>query len=189
MIDITSTGAWDYNKSTYNENHYLDSGVAEYLAKLIGNDCTLLDFGCGAGYYLKSVQDKTTNVEILGVEPLASEHADLKTSHIVNKDLTEDFDLGKRGHLMCIEVLEHIPAHLESKAIDNIVRHCDDYLIISWAKVGQGGWGHINCKNQSDVIPLFESKGYTFLEKESLEIRGVARLWWLQNNLCIFKKK
>jgi tryptophanyl-tRNA synthetase len=187
MINITPTGAWNYNESLYNENHYLDEGVAEYLAKLIGNDGTLLDFGCGAGYYLKYIQDKSNNLEILGVEPYAQNHHDLKTNHIVSRDLTVDFDLGKRGHLMCIEVLEHIPSKLEGNAVENIIRHCNGYLIISWAKIGQGGHGHINCKNQVDVIALFESKGYSFLEKESLEIRKVAHLWWLQNNLCIFK--
>lgn len=188
MIEIKDTGAWNYNESTYNENHYLDTGAADYLVELFGKDYTLFDFGCGAGYYLKYIQDKGENVNIFGVEPYVTSHADLKIVNIVSKDLTEDFDLDKRGNLLCLEVLEHIPADLESKAIDNIARHCDNYLVISWAHIGQNGHGHINCKAREDVIALFESRGYSFLDKESTEIRKAARIGWLKTNLCVFKK-
>lgn len=73
MIDIkiTSTGAWNYNDSDYNENRFLDTNAANYIANLIGDNCTLLDFGCGSGYYLTHIQSKLNNVDILGVEPLA----------------------------------------------------------------------------------------------------------------------
>jgi hypothetical protein len=189
MIEIKDTGAWNYNNSTYNENHYLDTGAADYLVELFGKDYTLFDFGCGAGYYLKYIQEKGENVNTLGVEPYATNHADLKIDNIVSKDLTEDFDLGLKGNLLCLEVLEHIPVELEGKAIDNIVRHCDNYLIISWAHIGQNGHGHINCKAKEDVIALFESRNYSYLDKESSEISKSAKIGWLKTNLCVFKKR
>lgn len=188
MIEIKHTGAWDYNNSAYNEDHYLDTNVADYLISLFGKNYNLLDFGCGSGAYLRYIKDKAENVSIYGVEPYAEDHAGLKIENIVSKDLTEEFDLDAKGNLICLEVLEHIPADLESRAIDNIVKHCDNYLVVSWAHIGQNGHGHINCKAIEDVVSLFESRGYLFLHKESDEIRKAAWIGWLKTNLCVFKK-
>jgi len=189
MINITPTGAWDYNESEYNESKYFDKSVADYIIKLLGDNYTLLDFGCGAGYYVQYIQEHSKNAEVIGVEPFIEKHTKLHTRSIVNKDLTENFNLNKKSHLMCLEVLEHIPSSLEDIAINNIVTHCSGYLIISWAKINQPGIGHINCKNREDVICLFKDRGYLYLENESNEIRSLANLPWLQNNLCIFKSK
>lgn len=188
-IPITPTGAWNYNESMYNESRFLDTEAADYIANLIGSDCTLLDFGCGTGDYLKYMQDKLVGLETVGVEPYIQNHTDLKIPNVSYNDLTAAFELGKKGHVMCIEVLAHIPAELEQQAIDNIVSHCDGYLIVSWAKYGQPGHGHVNCKDQAEVVALFEARGFTFLEKNSFEVRSSSRLPWLQKNLCIFKRK
>jgi SAM-dependent methyltransferase len=187
MINITPTGAWNYNESAYNENRYFDKGVADGIIDLLGNSFTILDFGCGSGCYLKYFKENVKDIDVLGVEPLVDQHEGLLIQDIVNKDLTQNFDLGKRGHLICLEVLEHIPASLQDFAIDNIIRHCNGYLIISWAKIDQPGIGHINCKAQTDVINLFQERGYIFLEEVSLKIRNAAKLPWLRDNLCVFK--
>lgn len=188
MITIKDSGAWDYNNSNYNERRYFDVGLANYLIKLFGSSYTLLDFGCGTGYYLKHIQENAINVLAVGVEPYAQEHTALESANIVSADLTTDFNLGVIGNLLCLEVLEHIPNALQETAIRNITKHCNNYLIISWAHIGQDGHGHINEKDQKDVIHLFESRGFTFCSEESLKAREAAQLWWLKKNLCVFKK-
>jgi len=189
MITIKDTGAWDYNNSSYNENRYLDTDVADYLIKLFGSQYTLLDFGCGSGYYLNYIKNKANDVRVVGVEPYVENHVAAAAVNIVSNDLTTVFDLGVTGNLLCLEVLEHIPSSLQETAVGNIVRHCDNYLIISWAHIGQKGHGHVNEKDQKDVVQLFEDHGFSFCAPESAHIREIARLWWLKSNLCVFKKK
>ena len=189
-IAITNSGSWDYNNSSHDESIFLDQGVLNYLIKFIEQNQLrrIFDFGCSTGYYLKGIQRNLDNIEMIGVEPLIQERNDKYFNNIVCYDLSLPFDLDKKGSLICLEVLEHIPSEFESVAIQNIKNHCDQYLFISWARPGQGGRGHVNERSIEYVIDTFEKNDFVFLEKESLDIRNQAKLWWLKNNLCVFKK-
>jgi len=48
-----------------------------------------------------------------------------------------------------LEVAEHIPKHLEERFTQTVHRHVKigGYLMLSWAVEGQGGLGHVNCRN------------------------------------------
>lgn len=185
-IKIKSTGAWDYNNST--KGNHFDEPLAENLNTLLNNN-TLLDFGCGLGKYINYIQTRNPDIKTIGIEPFVSESQRLVANCIVTQDLTETFDLGVKGNVMCLEVLEHIPQQFEDIAVDNIVRHCNDWLVISWAVPKQSGHGHVNCKSLEDVVNLFESKGFVFQQHLSVKIRKQARLWWFRNNVCVFRYK
>lgn len=187
-LKITSTGAWNYQENTGDDSRCLDTPLSHEIYKLIGSNSTLLDFGCGTGYYVKYIQGLDASLKVIGIEPLTEGCNLVQTDNILNKDLTEDFNLDIKGNVMCIEVLEHIPVQFEAIAVNNIVKHCDNYLFVSWARVGQNGHGHFNCRDQSYVVPLFESKGFVFLEKETQEMKHKARIGWIKNNVCVFKR-
>ena len=189
-VEIISTGAWNYNKEFHDESRYLDVPLADWIVKfLIENKIdSLFDFGCSTGYYLKHISENTTEMNLIGVEPCVTEREDNLFDNILPKDLAVRFDLMQKGSILCLEVLEHIPAQFESVAIDNIENHCDGYLLMSWAVPNQGGYGHFNEKEFADVLRLFESRGFRLMEKETQDARNTATLPWLKNNFSVFKK-
>jgi hypothetical protein len=99
------------------------------------------------------------------------------------------YHIDKYDWIMSLEVAEHIPKQHELVYVDNIVRHAGEGLILSWAKIGQGGHSHINEKNFNDVKILMEERGFVHDEIASLKFRNIATLGWLRDNLNIFKRK
>jgi 2-polyprenyl-3-methyl-5-hydroxy-6-metoxy-1,4-benzoquinol methylase len=190
-IKIMETGAWDYNNSNHDESDHLDKGLLEFLIYFINNNKikNIFDFGCSTGYYLNILNKKIKNINLIGVEPEVMLSKNKKFDNILNYDLSKPFQLGTKGSVICLEVIEHIPKEYETVAIDNIINHCEDFLFISWARPGQGGLGHVNEQSLSYVIELFEKRNFIFLEKESLNGRESAFLPWLKTNFCVFKKK
>ena len=89
-----------------------------------------------------------------------------------------------------MEVSEHIKQKYEKQLIDNITNICNNYLIMSWAIVDQPGFGHVNCKNNDEVIKIFENKDYKYLLKETLNVRNIIKdnTWWFRDTILIFKK-
>ena len=69
-------------------------------------------------------------------------------------DLGEHFDWG-----VCIEVAEHIAREAEDTFLANLARHVD-HLVISWAVEGQGGTGHVNCRDPPDAAAALRRHGF-----------------------------
>jgi hypothetical protein len=189
-IEIKSTGAWDYNNNAHDESVHFDRPLVDWIIDFLKEQKieNLFDFGCSSGYYLKYISENTQDMNLIGVEPNISERSNNFFDNIVSHDLTSPFNLGQKGSLMCLEVLEHIPQEFESIALDNIETHCIEYLFMSWAVPGQGGYGHYNEKHFVDVLDLFEIRGFRFMEEETKEGRSVATLPWLRNNFSVFRK-
>jgi hypothetical protein len=189
LIPITQTGAWQYNGSEYHESHHLDSPIADWIGEFLRKKqiTTLFDFGCATGHYLKRLSETSPNLDLLGVEPACEDRMDLLFDKILQHDLAKPFDLGRKGSILCLEVLEHIPPQYESIAVENIVKHCDSYLFVSWARPGQGGHGHFNEKSWDDVRTMFESHGFQFLQTETLQARGLSAIDWIRNNFGVFR--
>ena len=189
-ILVKNTGAWDYNTTPHDESHHLDIPLANWIVNFLKERKinNLFDFGCSSGYYLKHISDNINDMKLIGVEPNISERNDNLFDNILSYDLALPFNLGQKGSVLCLEVLEHIPPQFESGAIDNIENHCDEYLLMSWAVTGQGGYGHFNEKSFVDVIALFESRGFQLMQEETKEARSVATLGWLINNFSVFRK-
>lgn len=51
--------------------------------------------------------------------------------------------------------------------MDNLVRHAKEGIIISWAKLWQGGHSHINNRDFSYVKEQMEKRGFIHNEKDS----------------------
>ena len=76
-------------------------------------------------------------------------------------------DLGERQDLGCaadwvlaLEVLEHVPRENELEALANVHRHNAAGVVVSWARPGQGGFGHKNERPGAWVRALFAEWGY-----------------------------
>ena len=90
--------------------------------------------------------------------------------------------------VMCLEVLEHIPAQFEDVAVFNIATHARKGLLISWAPPGQGGYHHVNERGHAYVEQRFGA--YCFSKDANLTsfIRLYSLVQWVRANLIVFRR-
>jgi SAM-dependent methyltransferase len=184
---ISNTGFWKIDGARFEDEHKYDvqlSNAIMTLAKSL-NVTKTYDFGCGPGKYTAAFREAGIEATGLDGNPL--------TNTIPNctvQDLTADFDLEPVNFLLSLEVCEHVPKEFEAKLVSNINKHVapGGTLVLSWAVVGQGGFGHVNCQNNDYVIRLFEGLGYTYDLENSTSLRNSSSLWWFKNTIMVFKK-
>ena len=105
-------------------------------------------------------------------------------------DLSKKFDLKKKYEcVISLEVGEHIPPEKEHIFIDNLDRHCNQCIILSWALPGQGGDGHMNEKPNEYIKNKFLERNYDCWEEASQYLRDSTTLWWFKNTIMVFIKK
>lgn len=187
---MKDTGVWSLEEAKTQHK------FSETLAKIISKNFTGLiwDLGCGNGAYVDFL-NKNDAIDCNGIDG-----TDFKNGKIVH-DLTKPFVEYKNGSItefeftkgtvMCLEVAEHIPKEFESELLDNIDRLCEDYLIISWATVGQGGFGHVNEQDRDYVLRTMNARGYKLMNDATNSIREAMKgdaCWWFQNSLYIFER-
>jgi SAM-dependent methyltransferase len=187
MNEIANTGFWNGETA---HNHHVHS---ENLSQWIYDFCikkkiqSVTDFGCGLGEYLAKLSPIVNNV--IGVEGSIPKQA--KFEYIIEGDLTTDLKSKAftSDLVISLEVGEHIPAEFMGVYLDNITNHSAKYLITSWAVRGQAGFGHVNCLDNSEIIPEFEKRGFKLLEKETEKARLIIedKAHWFRNTLFIFK--
>jgi len=59
-----------------------------------------------------------------------------------------------------VEVGEHIPKEFEDVFINNLVWAAEKGIVLTWAHIGQGGDGHVNCQNRDYIIKKFKDRGF-----------------------------
>jgi tryptophanyl-tRNA synthetase len=91
--------------------------------------------------------------------------------------------------VLSLEVGEHIPEEFEEQFIDNICKHAKKHLVISWAIEGQGGSGHVNCKNNNYIIAQVKDRGFTYNFNDSETIRKAAtNASWFGYTIMVFDR-
>lgn len=189
MKEIAKTGYWNGETAHLHHAHSqeLSDWICSFFNERMSKEEHIRDFGCGLGNYLKDLQN-------FGFKVLTGFEADIPKQkvfdNIIEQDLTIPFKTFSQGHVISLEVGEHIPREFMDIYLDNITNNCDNYLIISWAIRGQEGFGHVNCLNNDEIIPEIEKRGFTYLKKESESARSVIKdnTWWFKNTILIFKK-
>ena len=189
MNEIAKTGYW--NAETAHNHHVHCKNLSKWIYSFLERNSSktepIRDLGCGLGNYLKDLQD-------FGFENLVGFEADPPRNkvfdNIYKQDLTIPFEFSPKGVIISLEVGEHIPAKYMDVYLNNICNNCNNYLVISWAIRGQEGFGHINCLDNPEIIPLIEKRGFKLMEKETEEVRNIdlSEAPWFKNTLFIFKK-
>lgn len=185
---ISETGFWNIEGSKFENEHVYDSGISNALVEFAKkrNVKKSYDFGCGPGKYVANFRNNGIQASGFDGNPITS-----KIPNCSVQDLTSDFQLDPVDFLLCLEVCEHVPKEYEDKLLKTIDRHVNPggILILSWAVVGQGGFGHVNCQNNDYVIQKFDSMGYKYNEIESLFLRSeVECATWFRNTILVFNK-
>ncbi len=165
-----------------------DEVLAEALVDFLQdeNAASAVDLGCGNARYAMLIEHH-------GI-PCGAYDGNPNTPEMSNGfgkvlDLTTSFQLGKvYDWVVSLEVAEHIPAQYADVYLDNIDRHNTKGVILSWAKQGQEGIGHVNCKNHDEVMSAFSAMGYEYDSEASSTLRNNATHMWYRNNIMVFRK-
>ena len=186
-ININKNGFWESNTSY---GHHFDESIYNVILKFLNknNVKNIVDFGCGMGDYVKKFIKEEFDCEAYDGNPNTYKLTDGIAKIL---DLSKNFDLNKKfDFVISLEVGEHIPKKYEQVYIDNLCNHTNNWLLISWAIIGQSGDGHINCQNNDYIINEIIKRGFEYdIESTDLLRSCASNAWWFKNTIMIFKKK
>ena len=162
--------------------------IAPLLAKRL-SPTSVLDVGCGSGYFLDAFR-------ALGVEDTVGVDGPFEGTEVVGEnghgfiavDLqNERLALGRTFDLvLCLEVAEHLDADVGPVLIDDLVKH-GKAVAFSAAVPHQGGRGHVNERPQSYWASEFARHGYHPHDIVRLSIWNDEHVdWWYAQNLLVY---
>ena len=194
-----------YNDKEYRTAEWFDSlawqrqwieYMAGWWAGAFGRPSSVIDFGCGDGWWLKSFHDMGAET-VIGVEldPVSLEYIPEQVIRHIH-DLREPIHLGGKSELViCLEVIEHLPREAENTFLKTITEHMGHLLMFSAAGPGQPGTGHINLQTEDYWRKRIESYGKIQYSRHRTELAKSAfsnitnELFdFLPRNLMVFAK-
>jgi len=184
-FNINERGFWE---SATDEGHLHDSSLCQGLITVLqhAKSNEIADFGCGMADYARKISEQGIICEAYDGNPNTAE---LTKNFAQVLDLSKDFNLKKTfDAVISLEVGEHIPKEFESTFINNLCKHTKNILILSWAVIGQGGDGHVNCQNNDYIIEQLLSRGFKIDIMMSNFLRQVSYLPWFKNTIMVFEK-
>lgn len=150
------------------------------------NPSSLLDIGCGPGHFVDSFRD--CGIDAKGIDVDDRVHG---KEHLTYQSL---FDITNESAdvVVCMEVAEHIEQTLEDEVVAKVVSTVGKTLIWTAAAIGQGGIGHINCKNKNDWAEKLTSAGLvrnTTKEQQLItDMKKGIHMGWFTNNLLYYER-
>lgn len=195
-MSVLQNGVW--TQETADATHQSSPNLASFLAYYLPKDKPVFDFGCGNGYYLGQLEK--AGFEGLGFEGYQLNNfqcskvtiADLtKGVRILNPVQNGDIE-GKylKGSVISLEVGEHLPKAAQETFMQTLTQNCSKHLVMSWAEIGQPGLGHINCRDQKEVIADVCARGFRYIEDLTMQVRATIEdnTSWFQRTLLIFER-
>ena len=188
-FSASETGGWCAAASRRTDGYHIsDDAFAKTLSNYFAGK-RLASFGDGPGYYREYVLSlkQVAGYDAFDGAPFVEEQSNGTVRYI---DLSAPIHhLGKYDWVMSVEVAEHVPAQFEAIYLDNVVRHAIEGVILSWARIGQGGHSHINCRDFPYVKLQMESRGFYHDRKASEFFSNEAKTPWIKDNIQIFRRK
>lgn len=130
----------------------------------------VIDIGCACGTYVRWLNENRRYA--IGLDAIPGIEA---VENLYDWDLSQPIDqnsqLPARDWAFCLEVGEHIPREYESNFFDNVTALAKNYLVISWARPGKRGYGHVNCRDITYVGIQLARRNWQMDEEATLEIR------------------
>lgn len=185
-MSINIHGFWEGIEASSQHCNDISLGVA--LTDFFNNEkaTSVVDLGCGMGYYVKIFRENNLNASGFDGNPNTPELTGgicniLDLSNPVKFDNPYDW-------AMSLEVGEHLPKEYEDVFINNLHNNNNSGIVLSWAVKGQGGHGHFNEQNNDYIKNKICSLGYTndIISEEYL--RDKSSLPWFKNTIMVFRK-
>ena len=185
-MEISKHGYWE-NEIVYG-GHYDDYILIPHLIAFLKkeNAQSIVDLGCGNGYYVKEMRKAGLNADGFDGNP----NTPTITGGVCGVlDLAEVKQLEScYDWVVSFEVGEHLPKQFEDSFMKNLDLNNKKGIILSWAVVGQGGTGHFNEQNNDYVKSKICEFGYLNDIKAENSLRNNSGLPWFKNTIMVFRK-
>ncbi len=153
---------------------------------------SVLDLGCGVGYWIKVWKDEMKLDDVLGIEGsyVTEDMFYLPKKYLRNEDLKLPLSLGRKYDLvMSLEVAEHIDEKYADVFIQNLV-DAGDIVLFSAAIKGQIGTYHVNEQMPEYWAAKFARHGYEVVDYIRPIIWNDPEIdYWYRQNILLFIKK
>lgn len=180
---INERGFWGEEEAL--SMHTFDHVLCDKIIEVCRGHKTIVDIGCGNGSYVYKLEEAGYEVTGYDGSPATTE---ITKGRCGVMDFSNAVDIGTFDVVLSLEIGEHIPLQYEQTFIDNICNATKKLLITSWAIEGQGGTGHVNCRNNDYIIKEIESRGLEHLPDINDYLRLDVYLPWFANTVLVFKK-
>ena len=178
---IHERGYWLDHSET--DQHRCDKELCNEIIREFPLHTTIIDIGCGNGDYTRMLKSVGYDCKGYDGSPLTPE---ISGGLCGVMDFSVPVDVGKYDLVLSLEVGEHIPAEYEQVFLDNVVNASNEQIILSWAIEGQGGTGHVNCRNNDYIIKEMEKRGFAYDADLSDWLRIHSVFPWFQNTIMVF---
>ena len=153
----------------------------------------IIDFGCGAGSWLKAFAECDGVKEIQGLEFGDIEHSTLfiDQEKIKKFDLTRRYNSPQRYDLaISLEVAEHVAEEFAPTIVNSLVS-ASDIVLFSAAIPNQAGRNHVNLQFPSYWAKLFAKHNYLVLDliRPNFWNNTDIEVWYRQNMLLFVSEK
>lgn len=154
--------------------------------KNVLNPETVLDIGCGPGHFVDACRYHGIDAKGYDIDERVrgKEHLEYKSVFDIKDE--------KADIVICLEVAEHIDSDFEDEVVAKVAGATKNTLIWTAAAVGQGGIGHINCKDKQEWADKLTKAGLTRnLIKEQMlidDMRKGYHMGWFTQNLLYFER-
>jgi SAM-dependent methyltransferase len=185
-MKINEKGFW---MNETQEGHANDEGLSLALINLVEKlgVKSILDLGCGPGFYLSKFKAAGYICDGFDGNPYTEQ---LTQGLAKVADLSKEFFLNiEYDCVLSLEVGEHIPKVYEQAFIDNVCRHANKYVILSWAVPGQHGDGHVNCQTNEYIASVLLSRGFKRITTHEEELRKKSNFPWFKNTLMVYTRE
>ena len=168
--------------------HMFDESLARELSSMLKGK-RVASFGDGPGIYKEKLLEwkQVASYDAFDGAP----YTEQTTNSLVKfLELTTPIHhLSQYDWVISLEVAEHIPIFYESIFVENLKRHAKEGIILSWAKINQTGYMHVNNRNMDYVIKLIESSNeFKYNEDKSTNLRQSAKFKWFKSNIAVFNR-
>jgi len=177
-----------YDSNFYDRNYKFQKALSDVLTPWIIENLkpkSVIDFGCGCGYFLQSICENN-----IGLNFNKPHNLMIPELNFIQHDLSEYFDSNhiKFDLVISLEVAEHLHPSSADMFIESLTDAAEDYILFSAATPGQGGDGHLNECPHSYWHHKFAEKGFIAHDiirpilKDHKEVP-----FWYRNNIFFYR--
>ena len=180
---IHDNGYWLQNMEGWDDFDEKFAAAIAAMVRKIRRFGYVVDLGCGPGLYVDYLNRAGRECVGFDGRPGTNEIANCRTADLTNGEI-KDRDW---NWVLCLEVGEHIPREKEAALLDKIAA-CREGAIVSWARPGQVGNGHVNCRTEEEVAELLGERGLVVDREATDRLRTAAVLPYFQTNVQVFRR-
>lgn len=190
--ETSSTGSWQScSFSDYDYDYGLSQGIT-FFCHTLGID-TVLDLGCGPGYYVSDLQKE--KISAIGYD--GNPHTEELSSLIIKgstccpcevADITEELSVANPYDLVLfLNVGEYIPAHFEERVWKNLSTCTGRYLLINWGSREMEDERVVNAISEKKLVEKAATYGFGLDKLGTKVLRDHARKQTNKDGILLFQ--